>query len=102
MLKTGKLGKNAVRYLILFDHVFQRDDELERLRREVQRYRLELTNRESSFNRMFTDHHPVIVDGKPRKTSSGLMTDSVSSFTKGHCYQEFFPAKKSFVRPLPG
>ena len=63
----------------------------------MQRYRLELSNRESSFNRMFTDHHPVIVDGKPRKTSSGLMTDSVSSFTKEHCYQEFLPAKKSFV-----
>lgn len=63
----------------------------------MQRYRLELSNRESSFNRMFTDHHPVIVDGKPRKTSSGLMADSVSSFTKEHCYQEFLPAKQLFV-----
>lgn len=54
---------------------FDRDDELERLRREVQRYRLELSNRESSFNRMFTDHQPVIVDGKARKTS-GLVPDT--------------------------
>ncbi|XP_068740371.1 uncharacterized protein MCAP_0864-like [Montipora capricornis] len=54
---------------------FDRDDELERLRREVQRYRLELSNRESSFNRMFTDHQPVIVDGKTRKIT-GLMHDS--------------------------
>lgn len=55
---------------------FDRDEELERLRREVQRYRLEISNRESSFNRMFTDHQPVIVDGKGRKTSSGLVADS--------------------------
>lgn len=57
----------------------QRDDELERLRREVQRYRLELSNREMSFNRMFTDHKPVIVDAKGRKTSSNLVHDNVSS-----------------------
>lgn len=56
----------------------QRDDELERLRREVQRYRLELSNREMSFNRMFTDHKPVIVDAKGRKTSSNLVHDNVS------------------------
>lgn len=53
-----------------------RDDELERLRREVQRYRLELSNREMSFNRMFTDHKPVIVDAKGRKTSSNLVHDN--------------------------
>lgn len=53
-----------------------RDDELERLRREVQRYRLELSNREMSFNRMFTDHKPVIVDPNKRKTSSNLAHDN--------------------------
>ncbi|PFX34910.1 putative leucine-rich repeat-containing protein DDB_G0290503 [Stylophora pistillata] len=53
-----------------------RDDELERLRREVQRYRLELSNREMSFNRMFTDHKPVIVDPNRRKTSSNLAHDN--------------------------
>jgi len=55
---------------------FDRDEELERLRREVQRYRLELCNRESSFNRMFTEHQPVIVDGKARKTSSAVVPDT--------------------------
>ncbi|XP_078367655.1 uncharacterized protein LOC144651576 [Oculina patagonica] len=55
---------------------FDRDEELERLRREVQRYRLELTNRESNFNRMFTDHQPVVVEGKGRKPSSGLVPDN--------------------------
>lgn len=53
-----------------------RDDELERLRREVQRYRLELSNREMSFNRMFTDHKPVIVDPNRRKASSNLAHDN--------------------------
>ena len=56
--------------------MLQRDDELERLRREVQRYRLELSNRELSFNRMFTDHQPVVVDGRGRKTSG--LVDTVS------------------------
>ena len=32
-----------------------------------------------SFNRMFTDHKPVIVDAKGRKTSSNLVHDNVSS-----------------------
>lgn len=55
---------------------FDRDDELDRLRKEVQRYRLELSNRESSFNRMFTDHQPVIVEGKTKKISGLLQNTS--------------------------
>ncbi|KAL3866083.1 hypothetical protein ACJMK2_043421 [Sinanodonta woodiana] len=59
------------------------NDELEKLRREVQRYRLELSNRDNNFNRMFTDHQPLIVDSKAGKigmsqaqamTSSGPMS----------------------------
>ncbi|XP_038067814.1 protein FAM184A-like isoform X2 [Patiria miniata] len=37
-------------------------EELERLRREVRMYRMELSNREGNFNRMFTDSSPVRVD----------------------------------------
>ena len=37
-------------------------EELERLRREVRKYRMELSNREGNFNRMFTDSVPVRVD----------------------------------------
>ncbi|KAL5004231.1 hypothetical protein ScPMuIL_017687 [Solemya velum] len=46
------------------------NDELERLRRENQRYRLELTNRDSNFNRMFADQQPVVVD--PRAGKIGI------------------------------
>ena len=38
------------------------NEELERLRREVRKYRMELSNREGNFNRMFTDSVPVRVD----------------------------------------
>lgn len=41
---------------------WESSDELERLRKEVQRYRLELRNREGNFNRMFTSTMPVLVD----------------------------------------
>ena len=32
---------------------------MERLRREIQRYRNELSNRETNFNRMFSDKNPL-------------------------------------------
>ncbi|KAK3601054.1 hypothetical protein CHS0354_029280 [Potamilus streckersoni] len=55
------------------------NDELEKLRREVQRYRLELSNRDNNFNRMFTDHQPLIVDSKAGKigmSQTQVMTSS--------------------------
>ncbi|XP_025078200.1 spindle pole body component 110-like isoform X2 [Pomacea canaliculata] len=38
------------------------NEELEKLRREVQRYRLELSNRDVNFNRMFTNKQPTYVN----------------------------------------
>ncbi|XP_059148329.1 paramyosin-like [Physella acuta] len=58
-------------------------DEVERLRRELQKYRLELTNRDFNFNRMFTDKQPVLLDqraGQPRKKSSALNLSNGSGF----------------------
>ncbi|XP_064648126.1 M protein, serotype 2.1-like isoform X1 [Lineus longissimus] len=40
------------------------NNELDRLRREVQRYKMELTNRDSNFNRVFTEFQPVVVDSR--------------------------------------
>eukprot|EP00794_Sanderia_malayensis_P009833 gene9833-10842_t len=42
-----------------------RDEELERLKQEVQLYKRELQNREGNFNRMFADQQPVIVQNQP-------------------------------------
>ena len=39
------------------------DEEIERLRREIQRYRMELSNRETNFNRMFAEKSPLHTDG---------------------------------------
>ncbi|XP_046329620.2 protein FAM184A-like [Haliotis rufescens] len=47
------------------------NEELERLRREIQRYRLELSNRDSNFNRVFTTQQPVIVDPRSAKSGAG-------------------------------
>jgi len=44
-----------------------RDQELERLQKEVQMYRMELENREGNFNRMFADKQPVILGPQPEK-----------------------------------
>lgn len=46
-------------------HEENRDAEIQRLKQELQRYRLELTNRESNFNRVFTNHTPVYLKGSP-------------------------------------
>lgn len=47
---------------------------MENLRRLVQKYRLELSNREGNFNRMFTEKTPVLVERQ--KTLGTLMTKS--------------------------
>ncbi|XP_006815202.1 uncharacterized protein LOC102808448 [Saccoglossus kowalevskii] len=43
-------------------------DEIERLRREIKWYRMELTNREGNFNRVFAENAPVRID--PRTVGS--------------------------------
>ncbi|GFO42044.1 protein fam184a-like [Plakobranchus ocellatus] len=43
------------------------NEEVERLRREIQRYRLELSNRDNNFNRMFTEKQPMLVNQKSQK-----------------------------------
>ncbi|KAH3838098.1 hypothetical protein DPMN_111504 [Dreissena polymorpha] len=53
------------------------NDELERLRAEVRRYRLELQNRDANFNRVFTDQNPLIVD--PRAGLIGVHSSQVLS-----------------------
>ncbi|XP_067931243.1 protein FAM184A-like [Watersipora subatra] len=47
-------------------------EELDQLRKLVQKYRLELSNREGNFNRMFTEKTPVHVDQRTLKTLAPL------------------------------
>ncbi|KAK6188938.1 hypothetical protein SNE40_005012 [Patella caerulea] len=42
-------------------------EELERLRKEVRKYKLELSNRDWNFNRMFTEKQPIFVDHRVAK-----------------------------------
>lgn len=42
------------------------------MRRELERYRLELSNREGNFNRMFTTSNPVRVDSRLKGLSLGM------------------------------
>lgn len=51
------------------------NDELEKLRAEIRRYRLELFNRDYNFNRMFTEQKPMIVD--PKAGRIGVNSSSV-------------------------
>ncbi|XP_063673866.1 protein FAM184A-like isoform X3 [Bolinopsis microptera] len=41
------------------DGEISKDEEIERLKREVHKYRLELSNREENFNKIFSDMNPV-------------------------------------------
>lgn len=41
------------------DGEMSKDEEIERLKREVHKYRLELSNREENFNKIFSDMNPV-------------------------------------------
>lgn len=39
-----------------------RDEEIERLKQEIQKYKLELSNRENNFNKIFSDIRPVMLN----------------------------------------
>lgn len=43
------------------------NSEIEHLRREVHKYRMELSNRDLNFNRMFTDKQPIVIDPRAGK-----------------------------------
>lgn len=90
-------------------------EELKRLRREVQRYRLELSNREHNFNRMFCDKQPLITNKKrneaPLKESSKVLhlsrNDysplSVNEMRSADCHRQVAYAKiYAFVKERQG
>ncbi|KAK3097333.1 hypothetical protein FSP39_008767 [Pinctada imbricata] len=57
------------------------NEEVEKLRREVQRYRMELSNRDNNFNRMFSDAgQQLVVD--PRAGKIGIGQQQVLSASK--------------------
>ena len=39
------------------------NEEVEQLRRELLRYKMELSNREHNFNRVFSEKQPINTDG---------------------------------------
>ncbi|XP_069137513.1 paramyosin-like isoform X2 [Argopecten irradians] len=53
------------------------NDEVEKLRKEVQRYRMELSNRDGNFNRMFSNSQPMVVD--PRAGKIGVSQNQILS-----------------------
>ncbi|XP_071171588.1 protein FAM184A-like isoform X4 [Mytilus edulis] len=59
----------------LYDPRKDYNDELEKLRREVQRYRMELSNRDNNFNRVFSTQQPLTVD--PRAGKIGMSSQQV-------------------------
>ncbi|CAD5118388.1 unnamed protein product [Dimorphilus gyrociliatus] len=60
------------------------DDEIDKLRNEVARYKMELSNRENNFNRVFSDIQPVLLDrrsqNQARKYSTGTQMQSLHSY----------------------
>lgn len=68
------------------------NDELEKLRAEVRRYRLELQNRDANFNRVFTEQQPLIVD--PRAGMIGVSSSQILSS------RQSIPSSQTHVSPL--
>lgn len=68
------------------------NDELEKLRREVQRYRMELSNRDSNFNRVFSTQQPLTVD--PRAGKIGMSSQQVIASHKSN--EPLLSKEKSF------
>lgn len=55
------------------------EEELERLKREVQRYRMEISNRENTYNRVFSDKRPVVVDRQKQDGSNSVIADAADT-----------------------
>lgn len=58
--------------MILF--TLQRDDEVQKLKREIEKYRLELKNREVNFNRVFAEKNPLIIKKPAEITAEELVS----------------------------
>ncbi|XP_021348444.1 protein FAM184A-like isoform X4 [Mizuhopecten yessoensis] len=61
------------------------NDELEKLRKEVQRYRMEISNRDGNFNRMFSNSQPMVVDpraGKIGVSQNQILSGNSASYTE--------------------
>ncbi|ESO88373.1 hypothetical protein LOTGIDRAFT_234666 [Lottia gigantea] len=64
---------------------YSESEELEKLRKEIQKYRLELSNRDCNFNRMFTEKQPIFIDQRSNgaKTNGHHPNSATSSHTNG-------------------
>lgn len=61
------------------------NDELDKLRKEVQRYRMEISNRDGNFNRMFSSSQPMVVDPRAGKIGVGqsqVLSANSTSYTE--------------------
>ena len=76
-------------------------EELENLRRLVQKYRLELSNREGNFNRMFTEKTPIHLDSRNRNSLMPAQSKS-SSRDKSFSYamSQTYGASTDAVDPV--
>ena len=61
------------------DSELSKDEEIERLKREIQKYRLELSNREENFNKIFSEMNPVMVRTGDMSCMKELRTDTARS-----------------------
>ena len=67
-------GRKRERETLKFQmFIFQDGDEVESLKKEIEKYRLELKNREINFNRVFAEKTPMIIK-KPETQSEDMVS----------------------------
>ena len=64
-------------FKLLFDYQ-DANEELQRLRQQVVKYRMELTNRENNFNRVFQEQKPVLIGRRQSRGTASLSRDTES------------------------
>lgn len=74
-------------------------EEVERLRREIQRYRLELSNRDNNFNRMFTEKQPMLVNQRNQKPAQ---TGAIYAFSHGNSASSKANLSNELMTPTSG
>lgn len=69
-------------WLSLFYLKYFQNEEIENLRKEIERLRMELSNREGNFNRVFAKFQPVVVSPDAQKSQMNRMMMVTPSFSE--------------------
>ncbi|XP_028399167.1 spindle pole body component 110-like [Dendronephthya gigantea] len=90
-----KVDINALALAKLKPKPTQKDDEVQFLKREIEKYRLELKNREVNFNRVFAEKTPLVIKKPAEITAEEMRLRNLTGLTS---YRKAYATLPAVVR----